>query len=131
MSGAAFLIIYGGMAARRVFSPGRLLASERSPQSLGSAALTCLALTWLNPHVYLDTAWLIGAVSTGFTEGVEKAAFGAAAIAASFVFFFGLGYGGWLLAPMFSQPRAWAILDLSIAFVMFLIAVSLIAETLG
>ncbi len=127
---AAFLTIYGAMAAWRASSPGRLLASERGPQALGGALLTCLALTWLNPHVYVDTVGLIGAMSTGFTATVDKTAFGGGAVAASFVFFFGLGYGAQLLAPAFSRPRAWVFMDIAIALVMFGLAASLVVRTL-
>lgn len=130
LAGAAFLIVYGCMAASRAFSPGRLIASERAPKALGRAILTCIALTWLNPHVYLDTVGLIGAVSAGFNEMAEKTAFGGGAVAASFVFFFALGYGGQLLAPVLSRPRAWAALEATIAVVMWLLAVSLAARTL-
>jgi L-lysine exporter family protein LysE/ArgO len=129
-AGAGFLIVYGGLAAWRASSPGRMLASERTPQAFGGALLTCLALTWLNPHVYVETVGLIGAVSTGFKATIEKLAFGGGAAAASFVFFFGLGYGARLLAPAFSRPKAWAFMDGMIAIVMFLLAMSLIARTL-
>jgi L-lysine exporter family protein LysE/ArgO len=88
--------------------------------------VTCLALTWLNPHVYLDTLGLIGAVSTGFPGVPGKLAYGIGAVVASFVFFFGLGYGARLLAPVFARPRAWAVLDIMIALVMWSIALTLI-----
>jgi L-lysine exporter family protein LysE/ArgO len=129
-AGAAFLIAYGCVSVWRASSPGRLIASENAPRALWRAAATCLALTWLNPHVYLDTVGLIGAVSTGFKDATDKLAFGAGAVAASFVFFFGLGYGARLFAPIFSQPRAWAIMDLCIALVMFILAGSLILTAL-
>ena len=127
--GAAFLIVYGAIAARRALNPGRLVASGRGEGSLRAAVVTCLALTWLNPHVYLDTVGLIGAVSTGF-EGPAKMAFGVGAVTSSFTFFFGLGYGARLLAPLFARPRAWAILDGLIALVMWAIAASLIGSAL-
>ena len=92
---------------------------------------TCLALSWLNPHVYLDTVGLIGAVSTGFPGWPGKLAYGTGAMLASFVFFFGLGYGARLLAPVFAQPRAWAVLDVTIAVVMWSIAVTLIFGQTG
>lgn len=129
-AGAAFLIAYGAMAARRAASPGRLVAVQRAPRALGPVILTCLALTWLNPHVYLDTLGLIGAVSAGFTPGAAKTAFGGGAVAASFVFFFALGYGARLFAPALARPRAWAALDLLIAVVMWAIAASLVASAL-
>jgi L-lysine exporter family protein LysE/ArgO len=85
-----------------------------------------LALTWLNPHVYLDTVGLIGAISTGFPGFDGKLAFAPGATLASFTFFFGLGYGARLLAPVFARPRAWAVLDILIALVMWSIAATLL-----
>lgn len=124
--GAGFLFIYGAVTLRRACNPGTLRAADTGAPSLRAALLTCLALTWLNPHVYLDTVGLIGAVSTGFTALPAKIAFGGGATLASFVFFFGLGYGARLLAPVFARPRAWTVLDVSIALVMWSIALTLI-----
>ena len=124
--GAAFLIVYGALSLRRAFRPGVLRAADKGAESLRAALVTCLALTWLNPHVYLDTVGLIGAVSTGFVEVRGKLAYGVGAILASFVFFFGLGYGAWLVAPVFTRPQAWIVLDVSIALVMWSIAATLI-----
>ena len=87
--------------------------------TLGTIAM----LTWANPHVYLDTVVLLGAVSADFAD---KRAFAGGAIAGSFLFFFALGYGARLLAPIFARPRAWQVLDLVIALVMWSIALSLI-----
>ena len=119
---------FGAFCLDRAFHPGALRAADRGTGSLRAALLTCLALTWLNPHVYLDTVALIGAVSAGFALGDEKRAFAAGAILASFVFFFGLGYGARLLAPVFARPRAWTVLDIAIALVMWSIAAALIAS---
>jgi L-lysine exporter family protein LysE/ArgO len=124
--GAAFLAVYGALSLGRAFRPGTLRAADAAGASLGSALVTCLALTWLNPHVYLDTLGLIGAVSTGFPGVPGKLAYGIGAVVASFVFFFGLGYGARLLAPVFARPRAWAVLDIMIALVMWSIALTLI-----
>jgi L-lysine exporter family protein LysE/ArgO len=129
--GAAFLLVYGALSLRRAFHPGSLRAADRGTGSLRAALLTCLALTWLNPHVYLDTVGLIGAVSTGFPGVADKLAFGTGATLASFVFFFGLGYGARLLAPVFARPRAWAVLDVVIAVVMWSIAATLILGQTG
>jgi L-lysine exporter family protein LysE/ArgO len=130
--GAAFLIVYGAIAGRRAFSPERLVASRnRQVGSAGRAALICFAFTWLNPHVYVDTVGLIGAVSTTFQQPDEKIAFGGGAIAASFVFFFGLGYGARLLAPFLEDHRSWAVLEGAIAVVMWSIAATLITSVLG
>ena len=129
--GAAFLLVYGALSLRRAFDPGALRAANRGTGSLRKALLTCLALAWLNPHVYLDTVGLIGAVSTGFPGWYSKLAYGIGATLASFVFFFGLGYGARLLAPVFARPRAWAVLDVVIALVMWSIAATLILGQTG
>jgi L-lysine exporter family protein LysE/ArgO len=86
--------------------------------------LTCLALTWLNPHVYLDTVFLLGTVAN--THGDDRWLFGAGAMAASIVWFFGLAFGARLLGRWLSTPRAWRILDAVIAVVMVGLGVSLV-----
>ncbi len=123
--GALFLLGYGGMSFYAAYKGGQTMDAEGSAVSLRSAFLTCLALTWLNPHVYLDTVALLGAVSAQFDD---KVGFGAGAALASFVFFFSLGYGARLLAPMFARPVAWKILDLIIGIVMWSIAIGLLTH---
>jgi len=127
-AGAAFLVVYGALSLRRAFRPGSLRVTERGVGSLRATLLTCLALTWLNPHVYLDTVGLIGAVSTGFSGTGPKVAFALGAILAEFIFFFSLGYGARLLAPVFARPGAWAVLDVLIALVMWSVAATLFLE---
>ncbi|MEO0830130.1 MAG: LysE family transporter, partial [Pseudomonadota bacterium] len=123
--GAAFLIVYGALAFRSALrGGGALRAADQSEERLLPVLLTCLALTWLNPHVYLDTVVLLGAYSTGF-EGA-KLAFAAGAMTASFVFFFALGYGARLLAPFFERPSAWRMLDFGVALVMWGLAAKLL-----
>ena len=122
--GAAFLVVYGALSFRSAWRGGAALAAAGAErQSLGAALATCLALTWLNPHVYLDTVALIGSVSAQYDD---RLAFGAGAVTASFVFFFGLGYGARLVAPVFARPRAWQVLDAGIGVVMWAIAAGLI-----
>ncbi len=123
--GAAFLVVYGFLRARAALQGGGLEAAERAAPSLRAAVGTAIALTWLNPHVYLDTVALVGAVSTGF-EGEARLAFGLGAISASFVFFFSLGFGARFLVPIFRSPRAWSILDAGIALLMWGIAAALV-----
>jgi len=120
-----FLTCYGALSLRRAMQPRAMMVEHNGPGSLRVAVLTSLALSWLNPHVYLDTVGLIGAISTGFAELQARAAYGLGAVVASFVFFFSLGYGARLLVPFFRQPRAWAILDVGIALVMWSIAAGL------
>lgn len=124
--GAAFLIWYGARSARAAFTSTAALwidgAAPREP--LRPILLTALALTWLNPHVYLDTVVLLGTISTQYTG--QQIAFGAGAVSASFLFFFTLGYGARLLRPLFAQPRAWRILEALIALLMWAIAAKLV-----
>lgn len=123
--GAAFLLVYGAMNLRSAIRGGEALnPAEQGVQSMGAAVATCLALTWLNPHVYLDTILLIGSVATKFPG--DEAAFAVGAVSASFVFFFALGYGAAVLRPLFARPMAWRVLDMVIAVVMWVIAVGLI-----
>lgn len=122
--GAAFLIWYGAQNALSAWRGGVALEAEgTNTQSLRRTILTLLALTWLNPHVYLDTVVLLGSISAQYDN---RLAFGAGAITASFVFFFALGYGARLLSPIFAKPRSWQILDAGIALTMWAIAAKLI-----
>lgn len=150
-AGAIFLVTYGVLAARRAWRPsGKALTADtaaRDPQAPDAPAdagrgirtasppvatrarllpviLTCLALTWLNPHVYLDTVFLLGTVAN--THGDARWLFAAGAMAASIVWFFGLAFGARLLGRWLSTPRAWRILDAVIAVVMIALGVSLV-----
>jgi L-lysine exporter family protein LysE/ArgO len=168
-AGAAFLVGYGLLAARRALRPsGAALVAEpasakplvepvtdaagdaagdsRRPAAsvavatarpsvtappaaaqrttLIAAVLTCLALTWLNPHVYLDTVFLLGSVAN--THGDGRWAFAAGAGVASIVWFFGLAYGARLLGGVLGSPRAWRVLDAVIAVVMIVLGVLLV-----
>ncbi|MEO9685390.1 MAG: LysE/ArgO family amino acid transporter [Tateyamaria sp.] len=122
--GAAFLLWYGWKNARSAWRGGAVLeAGGTDTQSLRSVILTLLALTFLNPHVYLDTVVLIGSISSQYDD---RLLFGIGAVLASFVFFFALGYGARLLAPLFANPRAWQVLDGIIAATMWAIALKLL-----
>ena len=93
--------------------------------TLAAAVLTCLGFTFLNPHVYLDTVILLGALAN--QRGVdERWLFGGGAVVASFVWFFALAYGARLLSPLFARPTAWRVLDSLIALVMGGLALSLL-----
>lgn len=125
IGGAAFLFIYGAMAFWSAWTgKGALKAEGRDEVGLWATLALCLALTWGNPHVYLDTLVLLGSVAAGH-DG-SRLLFGIGAISASFVFFFSLGYGARLLAPFFAEPWAWRMLDLGVGVLMWLIAMSLI-----
>ena len=124
-TGAAFLLVYGLRSARSALRSGSGLApADREPAGLLPALLTCLALTWLNPHVYLDTVVLVGSVSARFPEAREAFALGA--MTASVLFFFALGYGARLLRPLFAKPASWRAMDGVIALVMWAIAAGLL-----
>ncbi len=127
LAGAAFLFWYAAVAFRRAFHPEAMTVRSEGGQSLRAAVATCLAFTFLNPHVYLDTVLLLGGLSARF-EGMARAAYGAGAALASFVWFFSLGYGARLLQPVFAKPAAWRVLDCVIGLVMALIGLSLLAR---
>ena len=123
--GAAFLVAYGIRSILAAFRSSETLeAAASAAGSLRKAVLTCLAFTWLNPHVYLDTVVLLGSISTQF--GDQRPLFAAGAMLASFGFFFSLGYGAQLLRPLFANLMAWRILDGVTALVMFTIAAKLL-----
>lgn len=124
-AGAAFLFVYGIRSFwAAVRSGAALTPAGATPAGFGAVLAMCLGLTWLNPHVYLDTVVLIGSVSTRFAEG--KTAFALGAMTASFVFFFSLGYGARLLRPVFARPEAWRMLEVGIGVVMWTVAASLL-----
>ncbi|WP_405486972.1 LysE/ArgO family amino acid transporter [Streptomyces sp. NBC_00096] len=123
--GGAFLICYGFLAARRVLrpTPGAALTAEHTGTgstgasatgasaslSTRGAVLACLAMTWLNPHVYLDTVLLLGSLAAD--RGDLRWAFGTGAVLASLTWFGALGYGARLLSGLFARPSAWRVLD--------------------
>ncbi len=124
--GALFLFGYGARSFFRAVRPEAMQVSKGKTERLAPALAACLAFTFLNPHVYLDTVFLIGSLS-GRYEGAARLAFGVGAAAASLVWFFGLGYGAALLAPVFADKRAWRVLDILIGVVMWTIAARLAA----
>ncbi len=129
LAGAAFLTVYGLVSFRRAMRPESLRPAETIAPDLGATIATCLALTFLNPHVYLDTVVLIGALSARHA-GMGAVAFGIGAGISSLAWFFGLGYGARLAARVFARPKAWQILDTLIGIVMLLLAARLVGEAL-
>lgn len=123
--GAAFLFCYGTTRFWAAYHGEYDLQLSGKSETLAATLATAAAFTWLNPHVYLDTLGLIGAISTQFL-GLEKLAFGTGAVTASFVFFFGLAYGARRLAPVMQSARAWRILDVIIGAIMFALAFKLL-----
>ena len=118
--GAAFLLFYGGQALRRAVRGQSVLQTTRSaPRSRQAVLLAGLAVTLLNPHVYLDTVLLIG--SLGARQPMPGA-YVAGAASASLLWFFTLALGAAWLAPWLSRPLAWRLIDLGVACMMFVIA---------
>ncbi|WAA65272.1 LysE/ArgO family amino acid transporter [Microbacterium oxydans] len=145
-AGALFLLSYGILAARRAWRGGEELTAEgadpgapESPASgdattltrtrLAPVVLTTLALTWLNPHVYLDTVLMLGSIAA--THGDQRWLFAGGAIAASILWFTALGFGARYLGRWLRTPRSWRILDAVIAVIMISIAISLVLPVLG
>jgi len=129
LGAAAFLIGYGILRILSSMNPEEIEIGGEGESSLVATIWSALAFTFLNPHVYLDTLLLIGGASSRFV-GDEKIAFGLGAMAASFVFFFSLGYGARRLSVVLNRPESWKIIDLSMAFLMFGIAGSIIFSQL-
>ncbi len=121
--GAAFLLGYGLLAARRALQPTVMTPGDAGSARLPAVLLTCLTLTFLNPHVYLDTVVLLGTLAS--QQGEARWRFGAGAAAASLVWFFCLGFGARQLAGLFAKPVTWRILDGVIALTMIALSVSL------
>lgn len=130
IAGAVFLAVYGLLSLRRALRPVSLRPAADAAASLAATVATCLALTFLNPHVYLDTVVLIGGLSARYAS-TGSVAFGVGAAVASTVWFYGLAYGARLLAPLFARPQAWRVLDIIIALVMWGIAARLVGEALA
>lgn len=117
LAGAAFLLAYAALAAKRAFRPGVLTAgAQQGSLSRKAVLIMALTLTWLNPHVYLDTVLLLGTLAN--QHGELRWWFGAGAAAGSVLWFSALGYGAKLLRPIFAKPGAWRVLDGVIAAVM-------------
>ena len=123
--GFVFLSIYGLRSLYSAFSASHtLMSGDEEARGAAKTALLTLAFTWLNPHVYLDTALLLGSVSTKFGE--RAGLFGVGAMCASFAFFFLLGYGARFLAPLFQKPAAWKILEFFVGVTMITLGAMLV-----
>jgi L-lysine exporter family protein LysE/ArgO len=128
--GSAFLFWYGARAFRSAFVGGRLEADDAAAPTLKAAVLATLAVTLLNPHVYLDTVILMGSVSGQYSRD-GRIFFGIGAVCASILWFFSLSFGGQFLAPLFRRPVAWRVLDGLVCTVMWAIAASLVINQIG
>lgn len=124
--GALFLLIYGLKSLLSAFQSNEgLEQKEQEVSTKKQVVITTLAITLLNPHVYLDTVVLLGSISATF-EGKSRYLFGAGAITMSFFWFFSLSYGSALLAPLFKKAITWRILNIGIFLVMWRIAYTLL-----
>lgn len=121
--GAAYLIWFAYGAARRALRPSALEAADRGADSLKATVLTALALTYLNPHVYIDTVLLLGSIANQFAD---RWLFAAGAMAGSLIWFFALGFGANWLGRYVKRPGFWRVLDGFIALVMLTIAALLL-----
>ncbi len=126
-AGVAFLLGYAGMTLRRALHPGALDAGSARPESRRRAVGRAVALTWLNPHVYLDTVLLLGSIAAAHdADGAGgRWWFAVGAVLGSLLWFGALGYGARLLAPLLARPRAWQVLDVLVALTMVVIALQL------
>jgi len=132
--GAAFLLVYGAMSLKSALHPAVLHAEKPGAhgalRTTGAAVATTLAISLLNPHVYLDTVVLIGSIAAQY-QWAQRVWFAAGAMTASTVWFFGLAYGARLVAPLFEREIAWRVLDGLIAGIMWWIAFTLILGQIG
>ena len=123
--GAAFLLVYALLALRRAWHGESMHLPEPNNQTVWRALAATLAVTWLNPHVYLDTVVLLGGVAANL-PAQDRLSFGLGAMLASWLWFFALAYGARLLAPLFVRPNSWRVLDIGVATVMLLVAWQLV-----
>ena len=119
--GVAFLLVYGALRFRSAWLGGeRLVAEGAAEHNLRAVVLASLLFTWANPHVYLDTVMLLGALASQYAP--HHWAFGFGAVFASLVFFSALGFGARLFTPVFASPRAWVVLEVIMGVMMWAIA---------
>jgi L-lysine exporter family protein LysE/ArgO len=130
MGGTSFLLWYGLRALRRALQPQALRAAAGARVSLRDAVAQAAAFTFLNPHVYLDTVLLMGSVGARQPADSRLWFVGGAALASG-AWFTTLGFGARLLAPLFSRPRAWQILDILVGATMLALAGALLHQTFG
>jgi len=123
IGGAAFLFFYGARAFASAFK-GNQLDTVSETTSLKAVVLTTLAVTLLNPHVYIDTVLLLGSLAGQFRPP-DHLAFGAGAVTSSFAWFFSLSIGATFLAPLFKRKISWRILDSIVGIIMWTLGFSI------
>lgn len=119
--GVAFLVAYGSAALRRAARPSTLDAAPSGASERRRIAVTAVALTWLNPHVYLDTVLLLGSLANQHGDA-GRWWFGAGAMAASLAWFTALGFGAHAASRWLASPRTWRLIDVVVALTMFSVA---------
>jgi L-lysine exporter family protein LysE/ArgO len=129
LGGAVFLAWYGISALRRARHGEAMMVTAQASLTLRSALASTAGFTFLNPHVYLDTVMLMGAVGATLPPP-SRAVFVAGAAVASFSWFAALGYGARLLAPVFTRPLAWKLLDLAVGATMLMLAAVLVVRAM-
>jgi L-lysine exporter family protein LysE/ArgO len=122
--GVAFLASYGVLSLLRARRPVTLEAARAGARSRKAAVGRAFALTYLNPHVYLDTVLLLGSIANQHGSG-DRWWFAVGAAAGSVLWFTGLGYGAGAFQRLLATPRAWQVLDVLIGLTMLAIALSL------
>ncbi len=122
--GGTYLLWFAFRSFRSALHPEVLLPSQQEPQAVAAVAVAVLGLTFLNPHVYLDTILLVGTIGASF--GADRWWFALGAAIASLVWFSGLGFGARLLSPLMARPVTWRVLDAAIGVVMLTIAIVLV-----
>ncbi len=125
IGGAVFLIGYGVLCFRSALKNRALGSEGQVIESFWPALVSILAVTLLNPHVYLDTIVFIGGIGAQYGED-DRLSFTLGAVSASWVWFVALGYGARLLGPTFENPKAWTVLDIGIGVLMWSIALTLL-----
>lgn len=123
-AGSIFLLWYAVGSFRSMARPGTLEAGAEATAGIRSAVLTTLAITLLNPHVYLDTMVLLGSIGGQYPED-DRYIYGLGAMSASVLWFFTLCYGARLLEPVFRTPLAWKVLDGVIGLIMLILSFTL------
>lgn len=128
-AGAVFLFVYGALRFKAAWKGGEaLLPTNQNAATAFQILTTCIILTWANPHVYIDTVMLLGSLSTHYAP--YETLFGGGGALGSLLFFSSLGYGARFLAPIFTKPRAWVILEIVIGITMWAISLSLLSTEL-
>ncbi|SJL83399.1 LysE/ArgO family amino acid transporter [Vibrio palustris] len=129
-TGVVFLAWMALSSAKQAwYGNAHLTPSGTAPAHIKPVLMSCLAFTWLNPQVYLDTVFMLGSLSMPYS-GIEKWKFAIGALTASAIWFVAITYGAKVLLPLFRKPHAWRVLDTTVALMMVYFCVSLLTTPL-